>query len=150
MKEISILFIGITLLVLYVTNITSFFVIYYYNPNKHKNIELVGNINTIYLKQLFVVLMIYIMSIIVSFFISFVLGFLVFLVLTFLVMIVHNYIKKNMEKIKSIHCGIRPFVYIKFNDKIYNSLLMPVNNKIVLAIYIALIIGIILFIKYEK
>jgi hypothetical protein len=134
----------ITILIIYISSLTSFFSLYYYDEEKHNNIKIYGYNNSSYKLALFTLKLYYIATIIIAFFINIIIGILNIILLTLFTIFMQNYIKNNMEIISEIHCGVMPPIFIKFINKRYELFLIPILNPIIISLYIAFIIIMIL------
>jgi len=138
---------GITLILIYISSLTGFFSLYYYDKEKHKNIRLFGENKNTYKVALFTLRLYYIATIFMAFYIKIIIGILCFILLTIITIIINNYIKNNMEIISEIHCwASNPIITIKFTGKRYKLFLIPISNPIIILLYIVLIIIIIFII----
>jgi hypothetical protein len=130
----------ITILIIYISSLTSFFSLYYYDEEKHKGIKIYGYNKSSCKLASFELKLYYISAIILAFFINIIIGILSIILLTLFTIFIQNYIKNNMEIISEIHCGVMPPIFTKFKYKRHGLFLIPVLNPIIISLYIVFII----------
>jgi hypothetical protein len=133
---------AIFILMLYVSLLTGFFAVYYYDEKKHKHIKTIGDIHLAYSSSiLFIVAFFFIVLIVMIFYKKLFFGLITFFILLFLGILSHFLVKKNMKNILEISGGYKPPITVKFKKIRYTVLFSPISTGYFLIALFLFIIG---------
>lgn len=145
---ILVVFSVILILILYVSMLTGFFALYYYDENLHKKIVISGDDGLGYNISILGIAAFFFLAIAVMvFYKEIVWGLTVFFILLFLAILYRTLVKKNMKNIVKISGGYKPPVTVIFKKKIYTLLLSPFSSRYIFIIILLLIIGALIYAK---
>ena len=147
MKTILVGFFGLFILMYYISLVTGFFVLYYYDKKLHKNIVIIGDDSLDYFKHI-IHLAIFILLTMLIIIKKTIIGIFLFGIFLITGIILRIFIKKNMKNVIKIYTGtIRSLGSIYFRNKTTTILLSPFSNGIILAMILIMCIGIIFWIR---
>jgi len=153
MENILYLIIGIIIfLYFYVSVLTGFFAIYYYNNKIYNNIK-TKNIDSGYFSHILAIAVLFIINTCLTIFYNNIIGIIIYCILIVFAIIFKFVIKNNMKNIIEIYFyGARPPAIVKFKTKSLTILLSPISSGIFSIILFVIIFGIffmiLLFKKY--
>jgi L-asparagine transporter-like permease len=137
---------AITVLMLYVSLLTGFFAVYFYDEKKHKHIKTSGDIHLAYGSSiLFLAAFFFVVMVVIIFYRELIFGLIAFFVLIFLGTLFHFLVKKNMKNIAEMSGGYKHTVTVQFKKKRYTLLLSPVSTRYFLIALLLVIIGMVAY-----
>jgi hypothetical protein len=133
-------FLVLAFYLLYISTLTGFFAVYYYDEKKYPKIKAYES-NVGYFSHILFIAGIYFINIIVIIFYTRIIGMIIFSILIILAILFRIIVKKNMKNIIKITCaGIKPPATVIFNSKLLTILLSPFSNIIFIILIYAFII----------
>ena len=150
MEMLYLIFFFILIFTLYISLLTGFFAIYYYDCDKYKNID-AKNIDLGYTLHVFILSFIFFIIICTIIFYNKIIGIILFILFILSALFIRYIIKRNMKNIIEIYyIGIDPPAFVKFNSKILTMLLSPFSYTIFSILLLIIIFGLLVLDKVLK